>query len=106
MVVVGGRIGDLAGKARYRLQQVGARHDADDLVAARHRQPLDVVLFHQLHDLFERGIFADGKRLRRHDLGDLATVLVNEIGRRLAGAENESSETGRACAGCRFHCGE
>src|ERR1700682_3379868 len=43
VVVVGGRIGDLAGEARYRLQQVGARHDADDPVSARHWQTLDVV---------------------------------------------------------------
>ena len=92
VVVVGGRIGDVAGEARDRLQQVGARHDADELVAAHHRQPLDVVLFHQLHDLLELGIFGDGERLRRHDLGDLAAVLMNEIGRRLAGAEDEFQE--------------
>src|SRR6267142_4029482 len=89
MVVVGGRIGDLAGKAGDRLQQVGARYDPDDLLAPRHRQTLDVVLLHQLHDLLERRIFGDGERLLGHDFGDLAAVFVNEIGCRLARAENE-----------------
>jgi hypothetical protein len=35
------------------------------------------------------GVFTDGQRLRRHDFGDLAAILVNEIGRLLARAENE-----------------
>src|ERR1700727_1364988 len=44
VVVVGGRIGNLAGEACDRLQQVGARNDADELVAAHHGQSLYVVL--------------------------------------------------------------
>src|ERR1700688_788497 len=51
-----------------------------------------MVLFHQLHDLLEISIFVDGKRFRRHDLGDLATMLVNEIGRLLARTKNESQK--------------
>src|ERR1700732_3677277 len=61
VIVVGGWVGNLAGQARYCLQKIGARYDADDLVAARHRKPLDAVLFHQLNDLFERRVFGDGE---------------------------------------------
>jgi hypothetical protein len=53
-------------------------------LAARHRQPLDVAVFQQLHDLLERRILDNGSRLLRHDLGDLAAVLLNEIGCRFA----------------------
>ena len=34
-----------------------------------------------------------GYRVARHDLRDLAAVLVNEVGRRLAGSQNEFQET-------------
>src|ERR1700682_4806645 len=94
VIIVGGRIGDLAGETGYRLQQVGARHDADDLVSAYHRQTLDVVLLHHLHDLLQRRILGNGERLRRHDLGDRATMLVNEIGCSFARAENECQPAG------------
>src|ERR1700694_4071655 len=89
VVVVGGRVWNLAGQARYCLQKIGARDDADDVVSAHHRQTLDVILLHQLHDFLKPRIFSDGEGLRRHDLGDLATVFVNEISCRLAGAENQ-----------------
>ena len=36
MVVVGGWIGHLPGKARYGLEQIGASYHANDLVAAEH----------------------------------------------------------------------
>ena len=44
------------------------------------------------HDLIEVRIFADGQRVGRHDLADLAAVLVDEIGSRVARAENEFQE--------------
>src|SRR4051794_27904348 len=46
MIVVGGRIGNFAGEARDRLQEIGARHDADELLAPHDRKPLELVLFH------------------------------------------------------------
>ena len=93
MVIIGGGIRDVAGKTCHRLQQVGARYDADDAIPAHHRQTLDVILFHQCHDFLERGILGDGERLRRHDLGYLAALLANEIGRSLARTEDECQET-------------
>src|SRR6516164_2335522 len=48
MVVVGGRIGNLAGKTCDSLQQVGAGHDADQRISAYDRQTLDVVPFHEI----------------------------------------------------------
>jgi hypothetical protein len=42
VVIVGGRVGNLAGQARHCLQRVGARNDADNLFAAHHREPLDL----------------------------------------------------------------
>ena len=53
VVVIGRRIGNFAGEACNRLQQVGARHDPDKLVAVHHRQALDVVGFHRSHDFLQ-----------------------------------------------------
>src|ERR1700730_9740538 len=102
VVVVGGRVGDLGGEAWPRLPPVGARHDANDPVSARHRQTLDTILFHQLHDRLEISIFGDGQWLRRHDLADLATVLVNEIGCLSAWAKNELQEPAALALGADF----
>ena len=35
-------------------QQVGAAEDANQNLVVEHRDPLDAVALHQLHDLFER----------------------------------------------------
>src|SRR3954447_9442706 len=86
VIVIGSRIGDLAGEDRNRLQQIGARYDPYDLVAARHRKALDLPPFHQVHDFFQGRVFGNRERLRRHDLGDLAAVLVNVISCRPARA--------------------
>src|SRR5258708_39371162 len=102
VVVVGGRVGNLPGETRYCLQQIGARHDADDFIVADHRQSLDFVPLHQLNDLFERGVFGDGEQLRRHDFGDLAAVFVNEIACLLTGAENESQKSTASALGSDF----
>ena len=55
----------------------------------RHRQTLDVVLFHQTHDIFERRIFRDGEWLLRHDLADLAPLLAHEIACSGTGAQQK-----------------
>ena len=47
----------------HRLQQVGARYDADELVTSHHGQALDVVGLHRIDDLFQRRIFGDCDRL-------------------------------------------
>ena len=106
VVVICGRIGNFAGEACDRLQQIGARYDADDLVAAHHRQALDVVGLHRVDDLLQRRILGDGEGIAGHHVGDLAAVLLDVIGRGFAGAKQESEPAGRACAACRSRCGE
>src|SRR5450759_2492150 len=102
VIVVGGRIEDFSGNSRDRLQQVGALHYPDDLVSACHRQPFDVVFFHQLDDFFERRILTDSDRLRCHDLGYLAPVLANEIDRLLTRAKNEFQKSAALALGADF----
>ena len=89
VIVIGCGVRNLTGKACDRLQQIGACYDSDDSAVLDHWQSLELVLFHQRYDRLERGIFGDGYRFVRHDLRDLAAVLVNKIGRRLTWAENE-----------------
>ena len=102
VVIIGSGIRDVAGQTRHRLQQVGARYDADDAVPAHHRQALDVIFFHQRHDFLQRGILGDADRLRRHDLGYLAAVLANKIGCSLARTENEGQEAATFALGAEF----
>src|SRR6266702_1163092 len=90
VVVVGSRIGNLTGEARDRLQQIRARNESDELFTAQHRQSLDSIFLHQGDDFLERRILGDGQRIPGHDFGYPAAVFLNKIGRRLAGAENES----------------
>src|SRR5689334_21289493 len=89
VVVVSGRIGDIAGEARDRLQQVGARNDADERLTTHHWQALEVVLFHHPHDFLERSILRDSDRFPGHKFGYLATMFVHEIDCFCPGAENE-----------------
>jgi hypothetical protein len=89
VVVVSGRIGDVAGEARDRLQQVGARNDADERLASHNRQALDIVLFHRSHDFLERSILGDRDRFPGHNFGYVAAIFVHEIDCFCPGAENE-----------------
>jgi hypothetical protein len=103
VIVIGCRVrNNLTGKACDHLQQIGACYDSDDSAVLDHWRSLELVLFHQRYDRLERGIFGDGYRFVRHDLRDLADVLVNKIGRRSTWAENESQETAAPALGADF----
>jgi hypothetical protein len=56
------------------MHEIGAADDADDLRAAHHRQALDALVLHEMHDLFERRVFGDGDRLPGHHFADLAPM--------------------------------
>src|SRR6478752_6314844 len=71
VVVVGSWVRDFARQFRNDLKQVGARYDADKLICTHNGEPLDVMLLHQLHNFFERGILGHGVGLKRHDLSTL-----------------------------------
>ena len=71
------------------MQQVGAADDSDELLVTHHGKPFDPVLFHQLHDLFERRVFGDGVWLRCHDIRDLAGMRVDIFVRQAAGSDQK-----------------
>src|SRR5581483_611874 len=102
VIVVSRRIGDVTGEAGDSLQQVGPRHDADDLAVANDRQPLDVVLFHQVHDLGQRRVLRDGHRVPGHDLGHLAAMLMDKIRSRLARSQDEPQPAAAFALGADF----
>src|SRR3984893_19563916 len=89
MIGVGCGIRNIARQPRNGLKQVGARHYSDKFVSAHNRTTLDVVAFHQLYNVFERGVLRHGVRLRGHDLPNLAAPLMNEVGRGPAGPDQE-----------------
>ena len=65
------------------------------LLAAHHRQTLDPVLLHELHDVFECGVLGDGVRLGSHHVRDLAGVSVDIFVRQRPGPTRNSSHRGR-----------
>ena len=77
------------GEACDRVQQVGAGHDADELVSADDRQALDLVALHHLHDVGERRVLGDRMRLTRHDLVDPAAAGADVLGCKPAGTDQE-----------------
>jgi hypothetical protein len=66
------------------MQQVCAANDSDELLVAHDGKTLDSVLFHQLHDVFERRVFGDDVWLRCHDIRDLAGMRVDIFVRQAA----------------------
>ena len=75
------------------MQQVGAADNSNELLVAHHGKPFDPMLFHQLHDLFERGVFSDGVWLRCHDICDLAGMRVDIFVRQAAGSDQKIEPT-------------
>src|SRR5665213_684139 len=80
VVVIGCGVWNIARQAGDGLQQVGSRHDADDLIASHHRQTLDTMSLHQKNDLVERRLLRHRDRIWRHDLSDPAASFMYEVG--------------------------
>jgi hypothetical protein len=51
---------DVARETGERVQEIGTADDANKLLAANNRQPLDPMFLHHSHDLIERRLFGDG----------------------------------------------
>ena len=77
MVVVGGRVWNIAGESGDGLKKIGPGHDADKLISAHDGQALHVVLLDNPDNIFERGIFCNGDRIRCHDLLHLAAPFTH-----------------------------
>ena len=80
MVVIGGRVWHIASKTGDRLKdwRVSQFRPVD---LTQYGKAFDVVLFHHVDDLLERGVFRHGKGLRYHDFCDLASLLMHEVSR-------------------------
>jgi hypothetical protein len=65
---------DVARETGERVQEIGTADDANKLLAANNRQPLDSMFLHHSHDLIERRLFGDGNGIGRHNLAHLASV--------------------------------
>src|ERR1039458_1902621 len=60
----------------HAVHDVGTRDDTDNLMAAYYWHALDAMPLHQLHDIFERGVFANRLHFDRHHLRDLGAVRM------------------------------
>src|SRR5918996_2816944 len=61
------------------VDDVGAADDADDFAAVHHRQAFDLVLSHQLSDLFNWGVFVNADYFLAHDRFDIFALLGNDV---------------------------
>ena len=83
-------------------QQIGAADDADQLVAADHREALHPAPLHQIDDLVERSRDIHADDLAGHDVADLAAVAQDIGFRAFAGPEQEFDPARPALAGADF----
>jgi hypothetical protein len=89
VIVVGRRIRDVAREFRNNLKEIGSRYDPDP----HDRQTLDVIVFHQLNDVFKRRVLRHSPGVKGHNFTNLAPPLVHEVGRNLARTEKEFEPT-------------
>ena len=58
------------------MKQVGPANDSHEELATHNGHPLDLMLLHQVHDLFNRSILGHRDRVSRHDFHNFAAVGV------------------------------
>lgn len=79
VIIIRGRVGDVASKTRDGLKEVGACYNSNQLVTAHHWNTFDVVLLHEFHDDLQRCLLTHDQGLWRHHLTDLAALGMDEL---------------------------
>ena len=92
-LITGGSRFDVAREAGQRVQEIGTADDANQLLAAHHRQPFDPMLLHHSHDFLERRLFGDGDGIGGHDLVHLAPMGAGIFVRKPARPDQEFEPT-------------
>src|ERR1019366_8262186 len=79
MVVICRRARSAAGKVGDSQKKIRPGDNSGKSVPAYNRKVFDVIGLHDLHDLLQRRILCYSQRIGRHDLADLAAVLMREV---------------------------
>jgi hypothetical protein len=82
VIIVGRRIRNISSETCDSPKQVRARHNPNKCISAHNGQTLDVLTFHQLHNILKQHVFCRDVRIQCHYLPNLATLLMHELGRR------------------------